>query len=329
MHHIQHAELKTTSHKLTLNMIMNDAAICNNTEEIKKELVGIVTVLFNSDDVLPGFFESLSSQRGVHFRLYIIDNSKTDSGSSLCRELADFHGLETVIVFNDANVGVARGNNQGIELALRDGCTKVLLSNNDIEFRDSDLITNMVTFANDSGVEAVVPKIYYHSDPKRIWCAGGRFSLHAATTPHFGDGEIDGGQYDTARAIDYAPTCFMLLRADVFREIGMMDERYFVYYDDSDFMWRMKTARKRLHYWPKGQVWHKVSFSTGGGESLFSLYYGFRNRIIFVRKNYPVALRALSIAYIYATLAIKFFRYDRQKCDAVRRGLREGFTLKI
>ena len=308
---------------------MNDAAICNNQEEIKNELVGVVTVLFNSNDVLPGFFESLAIQRGVRLRLYIIDNSKTDSGSSLCRELADFHGLETAIVFNDANVGVARGNNQGIERALRDGCTKVLLSNNDIEFRDPDLITNMVKFANDSNVEAVVPKIYYHSDPKRIWCAGGRFSLHAATTPHFGDGDIDCGQYDTARAIDYAPTCFMLLRADVFHEVGMMDERYFVYYDDTDFMWRMKTAGKQLHYWPKGHIWHKVSFSTGGGESLFSLYYGFRNRIIFIRKNYPTTLRALSIVYIYSTLVIKLLRYDREKCEAVRRGLHDGFKIQL
>jgi GT2 family glycosyltransferase len=247
----------------------------------------------------------------------------------LSRELAEKYDIDTKIIFNDANVGVARGNNQGIQQALNDGCTKVLLSNNDIEFRDPALIATMVKYLEDNGIEAVVPKIYYHSDPKRIWCAGGRFSLHAATTPHFGDGNIDCGQYDTARAIDYAPTCFMLLRSDVFRAIGMMDERYFVYYDDTDFVWRMKTARLGLHYWPKGQVWHKVSFSTGGAVSLFSLYYGFRNRIIFVRKNYPVVLQAFSMAYIYSTLAVKFLNYEREKRDAVRRGLRDGFLLKL
>ena len=308
---------------------INNIKVSKISSQEKIDFIGIVTVLFNSDDILTDFFKSLASQRGVRYRLYVIDNSQTDSGSRICRELAKSYSIDAVIVFNDSNVGVARGNNQGIERALLDGCTKVLLSNNDIEFRDSDLIANMVNFVNSSDVEAVVPKIYYHIDPKRIWCAGGRFSLHAATTPHFGDGHIDCGQFDKARAIDYAPTCFMLLRADVFREIGMMDERYFVYYDDTDFMWRMKTAGKRLHYWPKGQVWHKVSFSTGGGESLFSLYYGFRNRIIFIRKNYPAALRVLSLSYIYATLAIKLSLYDRQKCDAVRRGLREGFTLKL
>ena len=289
-----------------------------------------MTVLFNSDEVLPGFFESLAAQTRPHnFRLYVIDNSVQDSGSRLSESLARSHNIDAHVHFNNANVGVAKGNNQGIELALADGCNQVLLANNDIEFTDPDLIISMVTFATDRDVEAVVPKIYYYIDRDRIWCAGGHFSLYAATTPHFGDGEIDCGQYDTARAIDYAPTCFMLLRAEVFRDVGMMDERYFVYYDDTDFMWRMKAEGKRLHYWPQGRVWHKVGFSTGGGESLFSLYYGFRNRIFFVRKNYPAALRGLSIAYIYATLAVKFLRFDREQRDAVCRGLHEGFAMQL
>lgn len=293
-----------------------------------ENLIGIVTVLFNSDDVLPGYFESLARQRGTCFRLYIIDNSKTDSGSCLSREFAERYGISADIVFNDANVGVARGNNQGIEMALRDGCDQILLSNNDIEFADPNLIAGMISFGAAKGADAVVPKIYYHGDPNRIWCAGGHFSRHAATTPHYGDGEDDRGQYDTQRTIDYAPTCFMLLRAEVFRDVGMMDERYFVYYDDTDFMWRMKAAGKNLQYWPTGKVWHKVSFSTGGSESLFSLYYGFRNRIYFIRKNYPLSLRLVSIIYIFLTLLIKFLHFDKGRRDAVRRGIRDGFCLQ-
>lgn len=91
----------------------------------------------------------------------------------------------------------------------------------------------------------------------------------------------------------------------------------------------MKKTGKHLYYWPKGKVWHKVSFSTGGSESLFSLFYGFCNRIFFIRENYPVGLRLLAILYIYATLAIKFFRFDREKRAAVRRGLHEGFGMQL
>lgn len=299
-----------------------------NTTSEDSGLVGIVTVLFNSDDVLPGFFKSLACQRGVRYRLYVIDNSKIDSGSRLSRELADFHGIDTEIVFNNENVGVARGNNQGIDLALRDGCTQVLLSNNDIEFTDPNLIADMVSFKLAQHLDAVVPKIYYFSEPTRIWCAGGRFSLHTATTPHFGDGEIDLGQYDIPRSIEYAPTCFMLLSADVFRDVGKMDERYFVYYDDTDFLWRMKVKRRSLYFWPKGQVWHKVSFSTGGGESEFSLYYGSRNRIYFVKKHYKASMRAVAISYFLITRLITALRMNKSKIKAMKNGIISGFNMK-
>ena len=294
-----------------------------------KPLIGVVTVLFNSDDVLPGFFESLARQRDVCFRLYVIDNSKTDSGSRISQELAARYNIDVEIVFNNDNVGVAKGNNQGIELALQSGCNQILLSNNDIEFKDPDLISSMIAFGEKIGAEAVVPKIYYHSDPTRIWCAGGQFSVFSATTPHFGDGDQDQGQYDRERPVEYAPTCFMLLRSEVFSEIGMMDERYFVYFDDTDFLWRMKASGKQLYYWPHGKVWHKVSFSTGGSESIFSLYYGFRNRIFFIRKNYSKLAGKVSLAYIFATLVVKFIRFDRDRRDAVWRGVRAGFAMQL
>jgi GT2 family glycosyltransferase len=294
-----------------------------------KVIVGIVTVLYNSDDVLPGFFESMACQQGLNYRLYVIDNSANDSGSRLSRSLAEHYGIVAEVIFNNENVGVARGNNQGIELAQRDNCDYVLLANNDIEFSDPDLISGMMAFSSAHQSGAVVPKIYYHNDPNRIWCAGGRFSLYSATTPHFGDGELDCGQYDKERPVDYAPTCFMLLPMKIFKAIGVMDERYFVYFDDSDFVWRMKNGGGRLYYWPKGKVWHKVSFSTGGGESLFSLFYCFRNRIFFVRKNYPFFMGLAVQLYILATLLIKSFGFTKEQFNAVRRGLREGWAIKL
>jgi GT2 family glycosyltransferase len=102
--------------------------------------IGIVTVLYNSDDVLHGFFASLAKQQGILYRLYVIDNGTTDSGTRLSQALAAEHGIDAVCVFNNANVGVAKGNNQGIELALKDACTHVLLANNDTEFGSTTIL---------------------------------------------------------------------------------------------------------------------------------------------------------------------------------------------
>lgn len=93
--------------------------------------IGVVTVLFGGDDVIDDFFASLALQTDVALKVYVIDNNPTPALTDRCRELAAGHGLDAECVFVGENVGVARGNNIGIEHALRDGCRWVLLANND------------------------------------------------------------------------------------------------------------------------------------------------------------------------------------------------------
>jgi len=293
-----------------------------------KNLVGIVTVLFNSDDVLPGFFKSLANQKDIRFRLYVIDNSKIDSGCRVSRQLADQYGIDMEIIFNNANVGVAKGNNQGIELALRDQCDYVLLSNNDIEFDNDRLIANLVDKLFNSKLSAVVPKIYYYGLGKKIWFAGGEFNRLRATCPHYGDGEDDVGQYDSLIHTEYAPTCFMLIRSDVFSKIGLMDEKYFVYYDDTDFLWRMRECRLKVGFEAKEFILHKVSYSTGGGESEFSIYYGTRNRIYFIKKNYKMMNLIASFAFFYISRVLRAFKYNSKQRSVMWRAIKDGIQLK-
>lgn len=289
--------------------------------------IGIVTVLFNSDDVLPGFFDSLSRQEEARYQLYIIDNSKTDSGSRLSRQLAAQHGLNATVIFNNANLGVAKGNNQGIELARADACEYILLANNDIEFENPHLLRNLTHQLGQRGLAGIAPKIYYYGKKDVIWFAGGRFSIISATTPHFGDREIDTGQHDATEDIEYAPTCFVLLRTSVFETIGIMDEKYFVYYDDSDFMWRMKQHQLRLGFAANELVMHKVSYSTGGDLSTFSLYYGTRNRIYFIHKNYSWAMKLISLPYLFITRLIKLPSMNKAQKTAVLKGIRDGLQM--
>lgn len=288
--------------------------------------IGIVTVLYNSDDVLPGFFTSLAAQQGIRYRLYVIDNSATDSGTRLSKSLAAEHGIDAVCLFNNANVGVAKGNNQGIELALKDGCTQVLLANNDTEFGPTTILD--LWTALDGGRErAVTPKIYYYEGEKVIWYAGGHINAWLMRTPHYGDRETDRGQWDHQRYVGYAPTCFMLLDRTVFEQVGLMDERYFVYYDDSDFVWRMAQQGLRIRYAPEALVLHKVSFSTGGGLSPFSLYYTNRNRLYFVRKNLKGVQKALAFAYMMVTRVPRLCLLPKKLSERGWAGLKDGFAM--
>ncbi|NYE24227.1 glycosyltransferase family 2 protein [Pigmentiphaga litoralis] len=287
--------------------------------------IGIVTVLFNSNDVLEGFFRSLQKQTGIDISLYVIDNSATPEGSELSEKLGADYGIKTTVVFNNANLGVAKGNNQGIELALADNVDYVVLSNNDVEFHSPDMIAGMIAEMIKRGAKASVPKMLYFGT-RIIWCAGGHISSLKATSPHQGDLETDRGQYDTVQVTNYAPTCFMILDPSVFEVVGLMDEQYFVYYDDTDFVWRMNHSGFSVLYVPTYELFHKVSFSTGGNDSLFSLYYATRNRLFFARKNLHGLTRWIAIAYTVAAMSVKSIRFTPDRRKRVFKAMRDGLN---
>jgi GT2 family glycosyltransferase len=298
------------------------------TTQRDRPVVGVVTVLYNSDDVLEGFFRSLERQLGGPFdlRLYVLDNSPSDSGCTLTRRLAERHGIDTRVVFNDANLGVAKGNNQGIALARADGCSHVLLSNNDIEF-EGGVIEGLLRVLDQGAASAVTPKIHYFDGDRQIWFVGGSFSPWTMQIHHHGIGQTDVGQFDQLSRIDYAPTCFMLLHADVFDAIGLMDEAYFVYYDDADYLWRMRRAGKVLQVVPRLLVRHKVSSSTGGDLSPFSVYYANRNRIYFLRKHLTGLQRVVALTYLLCTRAVQYLRLPHAAATKLREAVRDGFRL--
>ncbi len=290
--------------------------------------MGVVTVLFNSEDVLPGFFKSLAAQYGIRYKLYVIDNSPTDIGTTISRTMAVEHGIDAVCTFNNANVGVAKGNNQGIEMALADNCTHVLLANNDTEFGPPTVLDLWHSLANRSD-DAVTAKIHYFEGAKLIWYGGGHINAWTMRTPHYGDRQVDSGQFDQVQYVDYAPTCFMMLTRKVFDVVGMMDECYFVYGDDTDFVWRMHKKNLRIRFAPNVTVLHKVSTSTGGSFSPFTVYYTNRNRIYFIRKNLHGFQRLFALLYTLTTRLIQLSRLPRDVSRRGWAGVRDGLALHL
>lgn len=245
--------------------------------------VGLVTVTYNSGAYLDGFFSSLWAQSHSNFIVVAVDNDSRDDTLVRLRLESD---SRLKIISNASNLGVAEGNNQGIRVCLEQKCDFVLLINNDTEF-GPELISTLVGVSEAGRHSIVVPKMYYFEPPNMIWCAGGFFSKWSAChNGHFGEGEIDVGQYDQARAVDYCPTCCMLIRSEVFAETGLMDSEYFVYYDDVDFCIKAKRKGISIQYTSIAKLWHKVSGSTGGEESAFSIKYLNRNRALLVKKNF-------------------------------------------
>jgi GT2 family glycosyltransferase len=289
--------------------------------------VGLVTVLFNSDTVLEGFFASVSKQAFKDYHLYLVDNTPSTKTDELIEELIEKYPIAAYThIKNDANVGVAKGNNQGIELAVQDGTKYTLILNNDIEFEGENFFRDFLEEAVQKKESLLIPKILFY-DNRKIWMAGGEFLLKKAITSHVGEGDDDKDLYNKEKYFNYAPTCFMLVNNRVFHEVGMMDERYFVYYDDTDFLYRCYKKGFKIKYLPQFVVLHKVSSLTGGSESLFSLYYANRNRIYFINKNLTGLNYVLSLSYTLLSRTVRYVRYNSEQKKKLIKALVDGFEM--
>lgn len=272
------------------------------------ELIGVVTVTYNSEEVLPDFLRCMAVQTHREYILFVVDNASKDCTVGILRDCRD---QRLRVVVNPDNLGVAAGNNQGIRAALGAGCRSVLLINNDTEFEPT-LIAQLDQGLTHHRVEMACPKMMFHSEPERIWAAGGAFQpWRAYRSIHLGEGEIDSGQYDTARLVQYVPTCCVLIKKEVFEKIGLMDEQYFVYWDDTDFMYRAMKAGVRLMYLPQAKLSHKVASLTGGSGTPFAIRYGTRNSLYFLLKHFGLILSLPWLALTQIVWCQKFL-FNRQ-----------------
>lgn len=204
------------------------------------------------------------------------------------------------IILNKDNLGFAGGHNISINYALNNNIEYTLILNNDT-YVDSNLIENLLQVSEENrGIGIVAPKIYFapgfEFHKKRykktdqgnvIWYAGGEMDWKNIIGKHRGVDEIDEGQYEKISETDFASGAGMFVKNEVFKKIGKFNEKYFLYYEDSDFCLRTKRAGYKVIFSPKAILWHKNAGSTGGSGSELQDYYLSRNRILFGIKYAP------------------------------------------
>jgi GT2 family glycosyltransferase len=271
--------------------------------------VGIVTVTYNSGQVIRGFMTSLLQQTHSDFLLYIVDNASSDQ---TLEQLARYRDSRVSVIRNQGNLGIAEANNQGTSTALESGCEAVLFINNDTEFEPS-LLEKLAAGIKEYACDMIAPKILFHDNQQLIWSAGGGFNpLKGYAGYHYGLGQIDRGQFNETRRVDHAPACCLLVQKAVFAKIGFMDSRYFVYHDDTDFCYRAKRAGLKLIFLPSAKLFHKASSLTGGPESDFSVRYRTRNQVYFMLKHLGLwrGLYYLPAFQVFLLLRLIFRRID-------------------
>jgi GT2 family glycosyltransferase len=120
----------------------------------------------------------------------------------------------------------------------------------------------------------------------------------------------------------------MLIKSTVFETVGWLDENYFVYFEDTDFIYRCVQKGYRVYYMPELVICHKVGSSTGSYDSMFSIYYGNRNRIYFIKKHFGFGKKMVAFFYVLGTRLLKWLKYDIKQRKELMRAIRAGFIMK-
>lgn len=277
--------------------------------------VAIVLVNYNGEKFQSECIESIYNMDYNDYDIIIVDNDSKDNSVKIVKEKFK----EVILIETGKNNGIAKGNNIGIEYALDNGYEYVLLLNNDTEV-DKRMLSKMIEKASKNIL--VTCKMYYYEPESKIWCAGGKINWSKGTTTHFGIDELDNGQYDESKYVEYTPTCCLLIHNSILKKVGIMDEKYFMYYDDTDFCARINSNGFKIWYESDAKLWHKVSSSSGGIESPISIYYGTRNRLYFVDKH--CKLKIIPNTYFYLTRMVKYFEYkDNRKRALMIKGIKD------
>jgi len=243
--------------------------------------VTIIILSWNQQAVTLECLASLSRITYPQPRLLLVDNASTDGTPEAVRRV--YPSVEQIVL--PQNRLFAGGNNAGIQHALARGAEMILLLNNDTEV-EPGFLEHMVARARSAPhCGMVVPKIYYHSDPRRLWYAGGEVSFWSGTLRHVGLREIDSGQHDAGGETGYATGCCVLVPREVIERAGMLDEAYRMYTEDADWSWRIRAAGYSIRYEPRAHVWHKISVSSGGHLSAYKMSRKFVSNFRFMARH--------------------------------------------
>ncbi|MEQ8156407.1 MAG: glycosyltransferase family 2 protein [Clostridiaceae bacterium] len=270
--------------------------------------VFIILVNYNGSKDTIDCIKSLKDIDYKNYEIVVVDNNSRDEEKKLLRENSS--GIK--LIESDVNLGFALGNNLGMEYAINNNADYVLLLNNDT-LVEKDFLTRMVkTAEKNEDAGAVGCKIMYHPAENIIWYNGGRVDFTKFSAFNIDERKEDYESEDECTETDFITGCCILIPERTIKKAGYLSHEYFMYYEDVDYSLKIKEIGLKLLLDHKAKIYHKVSVSSGGEDSLFRIYYSNRARKLFMKKfRYKVSGFNFfkAEAYFVITRYVKMFRY--------------------
>ncbi len=244
--------------------------------------VGVVILNYNGIEHLKTFLPSVI-EHTTNVQIYIADNNSTDKSVNWINE----NHPEIVVINLQKNYGFAEGYNKALEQL--DEKYFVLL-NSDVEVTEGWLDKMLKIASADKEIAAIQPKILSYNRRDEFEYAGASGGFIDALHYSFCRGRIfdviekDEGQYDDNREVFWASGACMLIKAELFTELGGFDKDYFAHFEEIDLCWRIHKAGYKVMVVPSSVVYH-----LGGGtldyENTQKTYLNYRNNLYTIAKN--------------------------------------------
>lgn len=273
---------------------------------IPKYSLGIVIVNWNNEDVILDCLRSIQVA-GFISSVVIVDNASSDGSLiNLKSQISpkEFQRNSTgqaniKIIRNKENLGYSGGNNCGIKFLLGKGAKYILILNPDTEVEKRAIARMLQMMEKDPTIGIAGPKIF--DKEGKIWSCGGEIDKKRFSGGLIGLGKKDTGQYDKELPVDYISGTAIMVKREVFEEIGLFNEDYFAYYEDVELCWRAKQKNFKIIFVPNAIICHKASSSFGQQAGKKSFYMA-RNHLLFVERNAPILIKARELIRLPKTI---------------------------
>lgn len=264
----------------------------------QEPLVWILILNFNKWQDTIDCIDSLKGIEYHNYRILVIENGSTNDSFDILSE--KLKGVEIVRI--KKNAGYTGGINFGLEILLKRQSDYILLLNNDT-LVEKDFLSILVNeIEKNKNAAAACSTILTEHNRKEIWYASGKIIKWRGLAVHVDKGkEFNSNFYQPAIRTEFITGCLMLLKTKYLSDIGLENDKIFLYLDDIEYSIRIRKKGYELLYVPKSIIYHKV---LGEKENTYKLYYSVRNRLLLI----SIAFEGLSklIAYLYYIIVILY-----------------------
>jgi GT2 family glycosyltransferase len=242
--------------------------------------VAVIMLNWNTPKMTIDCVHSVLGSDYPNFQIHLTDNGSRDGS---CNDIGQEFGKKIHLYHLDKNRGYVGGMNYCLAQADMHNPDYFMIMNNDTRI-DPQAMTELVATAAKYQDNCVVTgKVYFFDEPRRLQTVGNTIDTRTLAGVRLGFGEIDEGQYDREIEREMIDDIFMLLPARIYRKIGGYSTYFYLNYEQTDLIFRIKKDGYKAIYTPAAKLWHKGSFSSGGLGNPYMMFWEGKSSIILHR----------------------------------------------